>query len=91
VYVCLAVGVATVCYCSVCLNGNTTCELKPNGQCFTALELDGQEWVMSHGCLAPVDEDGGIILQVCLAYIVCRSKVSMQLFIVAVSFDYYQE
>jgi len=59
-----AVGVATVCYCSVCPGGNTTCQLKPNGQCFAAVELDADEWVLSHGCLAPVDDEGGIILQV---------------------------
>jgi len=61
---CTAGGLATVCYCSVCPSGNTTCQLKPNGQCFAAVELEGNEWVLSHGCLAPVDEEGGIILQV---------------------------
>jgi len=61
---CVAGGVATVCYCSVCPSGNTTCQLKPNGQCFAAVELEADEWVLSHGCLAPVDEEGGIILQV---------------------------
>jgi len=31
-----------------------------------AVELEGDEWVYSHGCLAPaeVDDEGGIILQV---------------------------
>jgi len=63
-----AASLATLCYCSVCPNGNTTCRLKPNGQCFAALELEGDEWVLSHGCLAPVDEEGGIILQVQFAF-----------------------
>jgi len=48
----------------VCPSGNTSCELKPNGQCFAAVELEADHWVISHGCLAPVDEEGGIILQV---------------------------
>jgi len=70
----LAGGAATLCYCSVCPSGNTTCELKPNGQCFAAVEQEGDEWVLSHGCLAPVDEEGGIILQVpAPAFRVCPS------------------
>ena len=56
---------ATTCFCTVCPNGNATCELKPNGQCFAAKEQDPDgEWAYSYGCLAPVDEEGGQILQV---------------------------
>jgi len=69
--ICAAGGMATVCYCTVCPNSNTTCQLKPNGQCFAAVELEGNEWVYSHGCLAPVDEEGGIILQVRSLLLVC--------------------
>jgi len=78
---CLVVvdGMATVCYCSVCPSGNTSCELKPNGQCFAAVELDHNEWVLSHGCLAPVDEEGGIILQVSSASAPVTHSVAKQL------------
>ena len=76
---CVAAGMATLCYCSVCPSGNTTCELKPNGACFAAVELEGEEWVMSHGCLAPADEEGGIILQVCICFPSGRFMFVLQL------------
>lgn len=58
-----------ICHCNVCpddvsiFNG-TSCQLKPEGQCYTAIELDadGAE-IWSYGCFAPVDEEGGMILQ----------------------------
>jgi len=75
---CVVDGMASLCYCSVCPSGNTTCELKPNGQCFAAVELEGDDWVLSHGCLAPVDDEGGIILQVRSAFCICWISISRE-------------
>lgn len=57
------------CYCNECsefaVNSTSKCELKPGGQCFASVEIeqDGTE-VWAYGCFAPVDDEGGTILQV---------------------------
>lgn len=57
------------CHCTEChespVNSTSKCELKPGGQCFASVEVeqDGSE-VWAYGCFAPVDDEGGTILQV---------------------------
>ena len=57
---------AIICNCSTCPEYfNDTCELRPGGMCFASVEQEGdgsETW--TYGCLAPVDEEGGMILQV---------------------------